>query len=150
MQLQFQHQTSNEYLRLISFGIDRFDLLVVQRTLKSLLQHHILKASILRCSAIFIIQYSFLYMTTGKTIGLTIWTFVSKVISLLFKKLSRFVIAFLPKSKCLLISWLQSLSIVILEPKKVKSLTVSTFSPCSLSWVIYMKKISIFKIFIGL
>ena len=140
MQLQFQHQTSNEYLRLISFGIDRFDLLVVQRTLKSLLQHHILKASILRCSAIFIIQYSFLYMTTGKTIGLTIWTFVSKVISLLFKKLSRFVIAFLPKSKCLLISWLQSLSIVILEPKKVKSLTVSTFSPCSLSWVIYMKK----------
>ena len=76
LQLQFQHQTSNEYSGLISFGIDRFDLFVVQRTLKSLLQDHILKASVLRCSATFIIQHSLLYMTTGKTTGLTIWTFV--------------------------------------------------------------------------
>ena len=103
----------NEYSRFISFRIDWFDLLAVQRTLKSLLQHHNSKASILWHSAFFMVQLSHLYMTTGKTIALTIWTFVGKTVSLLFNKLSRFVIAFLPKDKCLLISWLQSLSTVI-------------------------------------
>ena len=105
------------------------DLLAVQGTLKSLLQHHSSKASILQCSAFFIVQLSHLYMTIGKTIALTRWTFVSKVMSLLFNMLSRLVIAFLPRSKCLLISWLQSLSTVILEPKKIKSLIASIVSP---------------------
>ena len=114
---------------LISFRMDWFDLLAVQGTLKSLLQHHNSKASILWCSAFFMVQLSHPYMTTGKTMALTIQTFVSKVMSLLFNMLSRFVIAFLPRSKCLLISWLQSPSAVILEPKKIKSVTVSTFSP---------------------
>ena len=95
----------------------------------SLHQLHSLRASVLWCSAFFIIQLSHLYMTTGKTIALTIQTFVGKVLSLLFNMLSRFIIAFLPRSKCLLISWLQSLSTVILEPKKIKSITVSIFSP---------------------
>ena len=104
------------------------NLLAVQGTLKSL-QHHSSKASILRCSAFFMVQLSHTYMTIGKTIGLTRWTFVSKVMSLLFNMLSRLVIAFLPRSKCLLISWLQSPSAVILEPKKMKSLTVSIVSP---------------------
>ena len=104
------------------------DLLAVQGTLKSLFQHHISKASILLHSAFFMVQFSHPYMTTGKTITLTIQTFVDKVISLFFNTLSRFVIAFLPRSKCLLISWLQSLSTVILEPKK-KSVTVSIVSP---------------------
>ena len=99
------------------------DLLVVQGILKSLLQHHILQ-----CSAIFLVQLSHPYMTTGKTIALTIWTIFGKVMSLLFNMLSRFVIAFFLRSKCLLISWLQSLSTVILEPRKIKSVTVSTFS----------------------
>ena len=105
------------------------DLLAAQGTLKSLFQHHNSKASILWCSAFFTVQLSHPYMTTGKTIALTIWTFVSKMMSLLFNTLSRFVKAFLPRSKCLLISWLQSLSLVILEPKKIKSVTASTFSP---------------------
>ena len=104
------------------------DLLAVQGTLKSLLQHHSSKASVLRCSAFFTVQLSHPYMTTGKTIALTRWTFVNKVMSLLFNMLSRLVITFLPRSKRLLISWLQSPSAVILEPKKIKSLTVSTVS----------------------
>ena len=105
------------------------DLLVVQGTLKSLLQHHSSKASILQRSAFFTVQLSHPYLTTGKTIALTRWTFVSKVMSLLFNMLSKLVIAFLPRSKHLLISWLQSPSAVILEPKKIKSVTVSIVSP---------------------
>ena len=114
---------------MISFRIDWFDLLEVQGTLKSLLQHHSSKASIIWCSALFMVQLSHLYMTTGKTIALTRWTFVDKVMSLLFNMPSRFVIAFLPMSKYRLISWLQSPSAVILEPKKIKSVTVSIVSP---------------------
>ena len=125
----FSISPSSEYSGLISFTIDWLGLLAVQRTLKSLLQHHSSKASILQCSAFFTVQLSHPYMTTGKTIALTIWTFVGKVMSLLFNTLSRFVIAFLPRSNCLLISWLQSPSAVILEPKKLKSLTVSIISP---------------------
>ena len=106
--------------------MDWLDLLAVQGTLKSLLQRHSSNASILWYLAFFIVQLSHPYMTTGKTIALTRWTFVDKVISLLFNMLSRLVIAFLPKSKCLLISWLQSPSAVILEPRKIKSATVST------------------------
>ena len=113
----------SEYLGLISFRIDWFDLLAVQGALKSLFQHHSLKASILQCSAFFIVQLSHPYTTTGKAVALTILTFVVKVISLLFNMLSRFVIAFLPRSSCLLISWLQSPSTVILEPKIIKSVT---------------------------
>ena len=115
----FSISSSNKYSVLISFRIDWFDLLAVQRTLKSLLEHHSSKASILQCSAFFTVQLAHPYMTTGKTIALTRWIFVGKVISLLFNMLSRLVIAFLPRSKCLLISWLQSPSIVILEPKKI-------------------------------
>ena len=111
---------SNEYSGLISFRIDWFDLLAVQRTLKSLLQHHSLKASILRCLAFFTVQLSHLYLTSGKTTALTIQTFVSKVMSLLFNMLSRFIIPFLPRKKHPLISWLQSPCIVILEAKKRK------------------------------
>ena len=107
---------SNEYSGLISFRIDWLDLLAVQGTLKSLLQHHSSKASILQCSAFFIVQLSHPYVTTRKTIAWTRWTFVGKVMSLLFNMLSRLVIAFLPRSKHLLISWLQSPSAVILEP----------------------------------
>ena len=107
---------------MISFQIDWFDLLAVQGTLKSLLQHHSSKALVLWCSAFYIVQLSHPYMTTGKAIALTVWTFVGKVMSLLFNTLSRFVIVFLPRSKCLLISWLQSLSTVILNPKKNLSL----------------------------
>ena len=120
--------SSNEYSGLISFRIDWLDLLAVQGTLESLLQHHGLKASILWHSALFMVQLSLPYMTTGIDIALTICTFVGKVMSLLLNTLSRFVIAFLPRSKRLLISWLQSLSTVILEPKKIKSITASTFS----------------------
>ena len=120
---------SNEYSGLIPFWINWFDLLVVQGTLKSLLQHHSLKASILQCSTFFKVQLSHLYMTTGKTIALTRWTFAGKVMSLLFNTLSRYVIVFLPKSECLLISWLQSPSVVILEPRKIKSDTVSHVFP---------------------
>ena len=112
--------------------MDWFDLLAVQGTLKKslgLLQHHSSKASIFQHSAFFMIQLSYLYMTTWKTRALTGWTFVGKVMSLLFNTLSQFVIVFLPRSKRLLISWLQSPSAVILEPMKIKSVTVSTFSP---------------------
>ena len=109
----------NEYSGLISFRMDWLDLLEVQRTFKSLLQHHSSKASILRCSAFFIVQLSHPHMTIGKTIGLTRQTFVNKVMSLLLNLLARLVIAFLPRSKHLLISWLQSPSAVILEPKKI-------------------------------
>ena len=125
----FNVNSSNEHPGLISFRIDWLDLLAVQGTLKSLLQQHSSKASILQCSAFFMVQLSHLYMTTGKTIALTRWTFVAKVMSLVFNMLSRLVIAFLPRSKRLLISWLQSPSAVILEPKKIKSLTVSIVSP---------------------
>ena len=109
--------------------MDWLDLLAVQKILKSLLQHHSSKASILWCSAFFIAQLSHPFMTTGKTITLTRWTFVGKVMSLLFNMLSRWVIAFLPKSKCLLISWLQLPFSVILHPPKIKSVTVSIVSP---------------------
>ena len=119
LELQLQHQPFQWIFRLLSFRIDWFDLPAVQGTLKSLLQHHNPKASILWCSAFFMVQLSHPYMTTGKTTALTTWTFVDKVMSLLFNMLSRFVIAFLPWSKCLLISWLQSLSTVILEPKSI-------------------------------
>ena len=125
----FTISPSNEYSGLTSFRIDWFDLLAVQGILKSLLQHHSSKASNLQHSAFFMVQLSHPYMTTGKTIALTVWTFVSKVVSLLFNMLSRLFIAFLPRNKCLLISWLQSPSAVILEPKKIKSLTVSFVSP---------------------
>ena len=125
----FNISPSNEHSGLISFRIDWLDLLAVQGTLKSLLQHHSSKASILRHSALFIVQLSHPYMTTGKTIALTKWTFVGKVMSLLFNMLSRLVIIFLQRSECLLISWLQSPSAVILEPRKIKSATVSTVSP---------------------
>ena len=116
----FSISPSNEYSGLISFRIDWFDFLDVQGTLKSLLQHHNLKASIFWHSAIIMTQLSHCYMTTGKMIALTRWTFVGKIMSLLSNMLSRFVIAFLPKTKSLLISWLQSLSAVIIEPKKIK------------------------------
>ena len=121
----FSTSSYHEYSGLNSFRIDWFDLLAVQGTLKSLLQHHSLKVSILWRSDFFVVQISHLYMTGGKTIALTIWTFVDKVRALLFNTLSRFVIAILPRSKLLLISWLQSPSAVILEFKKIKSLTVS-------------------------
>ena len=124
----FSISPSNEYSELISFRMDWLDLLAVQGTLKSLLQHHSSKASILQHSAFFMVQLSHPYMTTGKTIALTRRT-ITKVMSLLFNMLSRLVIAFLPRSKCLLISWLQSPSAVILEPKKIKSVTVSIVSP---------------------
>ena len=125
----FNSNPSNEYSGLISFRTDWFDLLAVQETLKSLLQHHNSKASILQHSVFFLDQLSYLYMTTRKTIALTTWTFASKVMSLLFNTLSRFVIAFLLRSKRLLIQWLLSSSALILESKKIKSVTVSTFSP---------------------
>ena len=126
----FNISPSNEHPGLISFRMYWLDLLAVQRTLKGLFQHHSSKASILQCSAFFMVQLSHLYMTTGKAIALTRRTFVGKVMSLLFNMPSRFFIAFLPRSKCLLISWLQSPSAVILEPKKIKSVTVSIVSPC--------------------
>ena len=114
----FNISPSNEYPGPISFWMDWLDLLAVQGTLKSLLQHHSSKASILQCSAFFIVQLSHPYMTTGKNIALTRWSFVGKVMSLLLNMLSRLVITFLPRSKRLLISWLQSPSAVILEPPK--------------------------------
>ena len=124
----FSISPSNEHPGLISFRMDWLNLLAVQGTLKSLLQHHSSKAPSLRCSAFFIVQLSHPYMTTGKTIALTRQTFVDKVMSLLFNMLSRLVITFLPRSKRLLISGLQSPSAVILEPRKIKSATVSTVS----------------------
>ena len=125
----FSISPSNEYAGLISFRTVCFDFLAIQETLKSLLQHHSLKASILQHSAFFMVQLSHPYMTTGKIIALTRWTFVSKVMSLLFSMLSSLIIAFLPRSKPLLISWLQSQSLLILEPKKIKYVTASTFPP---------------------
>ena len=125
----FRISPSNEYSGLISFRIDWFDLLAVQGILGSLLQHHTPKASVLQRSAFFMVQLSHPYMTYGKTIALTIQTFVRKVISLLINMLSMFVIAFFPRSNHLLTSWLQSPSAVILEPKKIKFLTASTFPP---------------------
>ena len=125
----FSISPSNEYSGLISSRMDWLDLLAVQGTLKSLLQHHSSKASILQHSAFFIVQLSYPYMTTGKNIALTRWTFVGKVMSLLFNMLSRQVITFFPRSKHLLISWLQSPSALILEPKNIKSDTVSIVSP---------------------
>ena len=122
----FNISPSNEHRGLISFSMDWLDLLAIQGTLKSLLQHHSSKASILQRSAFFIVQLSHPYMTTGKTIALTRWTFVGKVMSLLLNMLSRLIITFLLRSKRLLISWLQSPSAVILEPPKIKSDTVST------------------------
>ena len=126
---------SKEHPGLISFRMDWLDLLAVQGTLKSLLQHHSSKASVLQRSAFFIVQLSHPYMTTGKTIALTRQTFVSKVMSLLFNMLSRLVIAFLPRSKCLLISWLQSPSAVILEPPKIKPATVQSSNAITLGWI---------------
>ncbi|XDC64266.1 hypothetical protein R6Z07M_015448 [Ovis aries] len=120
---------SKEHPRLISFRMDWLDLLAVQGTLKSLLQHQSSKASIFWCSAFFTVQLSHPYMTTGKTIALTRWTLVGKVMSLLLNMLSRLVITFLPRSKRLLISWLQSPSAAIWEPPRIKSDTVSTVSP---------------------
>ena len=125
----FSISPSNEYSGMISFRMDWLDLPAIQGTLRSLLQHHSSKASILWCSAFFIVQLSHPYMTVGKTIALTRWTFVGKVMSLLFSMLSMLVIAFIPWSKCLLISWLQSPSAVILEPKKIKSFTFYIVSP---------------------
>ena len=125
----FSISPSNEHPGLISFRMDWLDLFAVQGTLNSILQYHSSKASILWRSAFFTIQLSHPYMTTGKTIALTRWTFVGKVMSLFFNMLSRLVITFLPRSKCLLIPWLQSPSAVILEPSKIKSATVSTVSP---------------------
>ena len=129
LRCSFSISPSNECSGLISFRTDWLDLLAVQRTLKCLLQHHSSNASILQHSAFFMVQLSHPYMATGKTMALTRWTFVSKVMSLLFNMLSRLVIAFLPRSKRLLISWLQSPSAVILEPKKIKSITFSVVSP---------------------
>ena len=125
----FSISPSSGHPGLISFKMDWLDLLAVQGTLKSLLQHHSSKASILRRSTFFTVQLSHPYMTTGKTIALTRWTFVGKVMSLLLYTLSRLVIIFLQRSKCLLISWLQSPSAMILEPPKIKSDTVSTVFP---------------------
>ena len=130
----FSISSSNEYPGLISFRIDWLALLAVQGTLKRLLQHHSSKGSILWCSIFYMVQISHPYMTTGKTIALTRLIFVSKVMSLLFNMLSRFVIAFLPRSKHLLISWLQSPSTVILDSKKIKSVTVSIFTLIYVRW----------------
>ena len=129
LELQFPLQSSNEYSALIPFRIDWFDLLAVQGILKSLLQHHSSKASILQHSTFFIIQLSHPYITTGKTLALTRWIFVGKAMALFFNMLSKLIIAFLPRSKRLLIAWLQSPSAVILESKNIKSDTVSTVSP---------------------
>jgi len=125
----FNISPSNEHPWLISFRMDWLDLLAVQGTLKSLLQHHSSKVPILWHSAFFTVQLSHSYMITGKTIALTRWTFVYKVMYLLFNMLSRLIKTFLPRSKHLLTSWLQSPSAVILKPRKIKSATVSTFSP---------------------
>ena len=125
----FSFSSFNEYSGLISLRINWFDLFAVQRTFKNLHHCHSLKATFLQHSAFFMVQLSLPYITTGKTIILTIWSFVGKMMSLLLNTLSRFIIAFLPRSKHLLISWLQSLTTVILESKKTESVTASTFSP---------------------
>jgi len=128
LEFELQHHPSNEYSGLIPFRIHWLDLLAVQGALRSLLQHHSSKASVLWHSAFFVVQLSHPYMANGKTRALTRWTFVVKVMSLLFNMLSRLVIAFLPRSKHLLISWLQLPSAVILEPNKIKFVTVSIVS----------------------
>ena len=125
----FSISPSNEYSGLISFRMDWFYLLAVQGTLKSLLQVHSSKASVLRCSAFLMVQLSYPYLTIEKNIAFSRWTFVDKVMSLLFNMLSRLIITFLPRSKRLLISWLQSPTALILEPNKIKAVTVSTVSP---------------------
>ena len=122
----FSNSPSSEHPGLISFRMDRLDLPEARSTLKSLFQHHSSKASVLRCSAFLTVQLTHPYMTTGKTIALTRWNFVGKVMSLILNMLSKLVITFLPRSKSLLISWLQSLCAVIWEPPKIKSATVST------------------------
>ena len=129
MEFSFRVSPSKEYSGLISIRMDWMDLLAVQGTLKGLLQHHSSKASILQHLVFFIVQLSHPYTTTGKTMALTRWTFVGKVMSLLFNMLSRLIITFLQRSKHLLISWLQTPSAGILEPKKIKSFTVSIVSP---------------------
>ena len=128
LEFRLQHRPSNEHSRLISFRMNWVDLLAVQGTLKSLLQHHGSKASVLWCSAIFIVQLSHPYMTTGKTIILTRWTFVGKVMSLLFNLMSSLLITFLPRSKHLFISWIQSPSAMILEPPQIKCYCFHCFS----------------------
>ena len=144
----FSISPSSEHPGLICFRVDWLDLLAVQGTLKSLLQHHSSKASVLRHTAFFMVQFSHPYMTTGKNIALTRWTFIGKMMSLLFNMLSRLVIAFLPRSTHLLISWLWSSSAVILEPKKIKSVTVSIVStsichevmgPDAMIWVFWIQ-----------
>ena len=130
----FSISPSNEHSGLISFRMDWLDLVALQGTLKSLLWHHSPKASNLQRSAFFIVQLSHPYMTTGKIIALTRWTFVGKVMFLLFNMLSRLVITFLQRSKCLFISWLQSPSAVILEPPKIKYVTVCTVSLFAMKW----------------
>ena len=129
LELQLQHQSFQRIFKTDFLFIDWLDLLVVQGTLESLLQHHSSKTPILRCSAFFTVQLSHPYMTPGKTIALTRWIFVGKLMSLLLNMPSRLVITFLPRSRRLLSSWLQSPSAVILEPQKIKSDTVSTVSP---------------------
>ena len=129
LELQLQHQSFRWIFRVDSLRINWFDLLAVQRTLKNLHHCRSLKASVFQHSAFFMVHLSLPYITTGKTIVLTIWSFVGKMMSLLLNTLSRFIIVFLPRSKHLLISWLQSLSTVILESKKTQSVTASTFSP---------------------
>ena len=136
---------SNEYSGLISFRMDWLDLLAVQGTLKSLLQPHSSKASLFQRLAFFMVQLWYPYMTTGKTIAFTIQTFVSKIMSLLFNTLSSFVIAFPPRSKHLLSSWLQSLSSVILEPRKIRSVTVSIFPLFAMKWWDQMPRSSFFE-----
>ena len=143
----FSISPSNEHPGLISFRMDWLDLLAVQGTLKSLLQHHSSKASIFRCSAFFTVQLSHPYMTTGKTIALSRRTFVGKVMSVLFNMLSTLVITFLPRSKRLLISWLQSPSAVILEPPKIKSDTVSTVSPSISHYIIHLYYMYLYNIY---
>jgi len=142
----FSINPPSEYSALISFRTDWFDLLSVQGTLKGLLQHQNSKASILQCSALFMVQSSHPYMTTRKIMVLTLQTFVGRVMSLVFDMLSKFVIAFLPRSKRLLISWLQWSSTVILQPKKIKHGTVSTFSPPNCHEVMGPDAISVFWI----
>ena len=129
LEFRFNISASNEHSGLIFFRIEWFGLLAVQGTVKSLFQHHISKASVLQHSDFFIVQLSHPYVTTGKSIALTRWTFFGKVMSLLFNMVSRLVITFLPRSKHLLISWLQSPSAVIMKLKKIKSVTVSIVSP---------------------
>ena len=133
LELSFSTSPSSEYSGLISFRVDWFDLLAVQGTNKSLLQHHSSVASILHHSEFYMVLLSYPYMSTGKTIALTRWTFFDKCLSLFFNMLSKVVISFLPRSKNLSISWLKSTSAVILEPKKIKSVTVSIFFPIYLA-----------------